>query len=218
MDLDSFVVATPRPLPVILLLDTSGSMEGVKIAALNAALKEMAQDLGGSATPQGEIHVGMVVFNSTVEVAPPVPAKDLVVKDHVAGGNTAMGAAIEAARKLLEDRERIPGRAYTPTLVLVSDGQPTDAADSAIRALLGSERGKRAARLALAIGDDADVEMLKRFVANPEVPVFRAHETAKIRDFFRWVTFSVQVRTKSRDPDAAPLPPVAGFDADDLVY
>ena len=46
MDLDSFVVATPRSLPVVLL----GSMEGVKIAALNAALKEM----GGSATPQGD--------------------------------------------------------------------------------------------------------------------------------------------------------------------
>lgn len=64
MDLDSFVVATPRPLPVILLLDTSGSMEGVEIAALNAALKEMAQDLGGSTTPQREIQVGLVVFEN----------------------------------------------------------------------------------------------------------------------------------------------------------
>lgn len=218
MDLDSFVVATPRPLPVLLLLDTSGSMTGTKIAALNSALKEMAQDLGGSSTPQGEIHVGVVVFHSQVDVADPVPAKLFTVPEYVAGGQTAMGAAIEAARVMLEDRERIPARAYTPTLVLVSDGQPTDAADSAIRALLGSERGKRATRLALAIGDDADVEMLKRFVSNPEVPVFRAHETARIREFFRWVTFSVQMRTKSRDPDAAPLPPVAGFDAEDLVY
>lgn len=218
MDLDSFVVATARPLPVILLLDISGSMEGTKIAALNAALKEMSQDLGGSATPQGEIHVGVVVFNSSVDVSPPVPAKDFVPREFTASGQTAMGAAIDAARLLLEDRERIPSRAYTPTLVLVSDGQPTDGADAAIRALLGSERGKRAARLALAIGDDADVDMLKRFVANPEVPIFRAHETARIRDFFRWVTFSLQLRTKSRDPDAAPLPPVVGFDDADIIY
>lgn len=218
MNLDSFVVATARPLPVILLLDISGSMEGTKIAALNAALKEMAQDLGGSATPQGEIHVGVVVFNSSVDVSPPVPAKDFVAREFMASGRTQMGAAIDAARLLLEDRERIPSRAYTPTLVLVSDGQPTDGADAAIRALLGSERGKRAARLALAIGDDADVDMLRRFVANPEVPVIRAHETARIRDFFKWVTFSLQLRTKSRDPDAAPLPPVVGFDDADLIY
>lgn len=218
MDLDAFVVATPRPLPVLLLLDTSGSMAGTKIAALNAALKELTQDLGGSTTPQGEVHLGVITFNSRVDVVAPVPARLCVPSEHVAGGCTAMGAAIEAARALLEDRERMSSRAYTPTLVLVSDGQPTDAAKPAINALLASERGKRATRLALAIGDDADVDMLKQFVANPEIPVFRANETARIRDFFRWVTFSVQMRSKSRNPDAAPLPPVAGFDASDLVY
>ena len=218
MDLDRFVTATPRPLPVILLLDVSGSMQGPKIASLNASLKELAQDLAGSATPQGEIHIGLVVFSSGVDARDPVAAAAFVPEEFRADGQTAMGAAIDAVRAMLEDRERIPSRAYTPTLVLVSDGQPTDGAEKAIERLLGSDRGRKATRLALAIGDDADVDMLKRFVANPELPVFRAQETAKIRDFFRWVTFSVQVRTKSRNPDAAPVPPVAGFDPGDLVY
>jgi uncharacterized protein YegL len=218
MDLEQFVNPAPRPLPVILLLDTSGSMEGTKIAALNAAIKELAQDLAGSRAPQGEIHVGTILFSSSTIVADPVPASDFVPRELVAGGNTSMGAAIDQARLLLENREKIPARAYTPTLVLVSDGVPTDHAVKAIDALLASERGKKCPRLALAIGDDADVEMLKRFVANPELPVLRAQEVSKIREFFRWVTFSVRLRTRSRDPDAAPVPPLTGFDPEDVVY
>ncbi|MFL5346088.1 MAG: hypothetical protein ACJ8AT_14970 [Hyalangium sp.] len=43
-----------------------------------------------------------------------------------AEGRTLMGAAFELARELIEDRTRLPARAYRPTLVLVSDGIPTD--------------------------------------------------------------------------------------------
>ena len=40
-DPSKFTLTTAKPLPVILLLDTSGSMSGDKITALNQAVHEM---------------------------------------------------------------------------------------------------------------------------------------------------------------------------------
>jgi uncharacterized protein YegL len=218
MSLDDFVLPTPRPLPVIVLADASGSMHGSKIAALNAALRELSQDLAQATTPQGEVHLGFVIFNERVDVRPPLRAAEVVWQEVQADGQTRMGGALDAVRELLEDKERLPPRAYTPTLVLASDGAPTDHFTRALRDLMASERAAKATRVALAIGEDADLDVLREFVANVEIPVIRADEVAKIRDFFRWVTFSVRTRSKSIDPDASAVAPLVGFDEDDLVF
>jgi len=218
MSLDDFVLPTPRPLPVIVLADASGSMHGSKIAALNAALRELTQDLSDSTTPQGEVHLGFVVFNEHVDVRAPAKASEVVWQEVQANGQTRMGGALDAVRELLEDRERLPPRAYTPTLVLASDGAPTDHFSRALKDLMASERAAKATRVALAIGEDADVQVLRDFVGNVEIPVIRADEVAKIRDFFRWVTFSVRTRSKSVNPDASAVAPLVGFDQDDLVF
>ncbi|HCA19477.1 MAG TPA: hypothetical protein DEO40_02225, partial [Treponema sp.] len=42
-DPSKYTVAKARPLPVILLLDRSGSMSGEKISTLNSAVNEMIQ-------------------------------------------------------------------------------------------------------------------------------------------------------------------------------
>ena len=219
-DLDDFVLDSPRPLPVIILADTSGSMDGPKIASLNAALKELVQDLAGTRQPQGEIHLAVIAFDNSVRAGALAPASDFKPEEFVASGRTAMGAALDAARAMIGDPEQVPSRAYTPTLVLISDGVPTDHFDKALRDLMSHDRAKRATRMALAIGADANVDKLKAFVADPEVPVMRASEVAKIRDFFRWVTFSVQARSRSRDPNQ-PLvvsPEALDISTDDLVF
>lgn len=218
--LDGFVVQRPRPLPVIVLADCSGSMQGPKIAALNAAMRELAQDLSEATTPQGEIHIGLITFANGVDTHPPVPAGDFTPPELRASGRTAMGGAVDALRELLDDRERLPTRAYTPTVVLISDGVPTDHFESALRALLDDERGRRATRMALAIGDDADVGLLGRFIDHPEIPVIQAQDVSKIRDFFQWVSFSVQARSRSRNPNQQVVAPpqAAGLDDDDLVF
>ena len=131
-----------------------------------------------------------------------------------------MGGAVDALIRLVEDPERVPPHAYTPTVVLISDGVPTDNFEAALGRLLEPKRKHRMVRLAMAIGDDADQALLKRFIANAEIPLVKANETARIRDFFRWVTLSVQVRTQSRMPDAAPLvaPHLAHIPDEDLSY
>jgi uncharacterized protein YegL len=88
-------------------------------------------------------------------------------------------------------------------IVLVSDGQPNDEWEKPLAALLASNRGSRADRFALAIGEDADPAMLARFVNDPSRPVLRTSDARQVIKFFRWVTMSVTARSRSATPNAA---------------
>jgi uncharacterized protein YegL len=215
-----FGAQAARPLPVILLLDCSGSMSGEKIAAVNAAVRELGADMAATRQPQGEVHLCGIQFWDRVEVGPLQPATAWQAPTLVAAGRTAMGGAIDALIELLADRSRVPSTSFAPTVVLISDGVPTDDFEGAPSRLLSLPRREKIVRLAMAIGEDADQALLRRFIGDPEVPLVRANETARIRDFFRWVTLSVQVRTQSRMPDAAPLVAahLAHIPDGDLVY
>ena len=113
-----------------------------------------------------------------------------------------MGEAFELARTMVEDRDTVPSRAYRPTLVLVSDGVPTDDWRAPLATLLTSERASKATRFAMGIGADADRETLTAFLANDEGRVFEAHEAREIKNFFRWVTMSVTTRSRSANPNS----------------
>lgn len=213
--LKEFTTQSARPLPVILLADVSGSM-GVdgKIQALNHAVREMIEAFQDESDLRTEIHVSVVTFGGQSRVHLPLgPARDASWTDLGANGGTPMGAAFDLTRQMVEDKAAVPGRAYRPTVVLVSDGQPTDAWQQPLQALLGSERGGKAFRMALAIGADADHAVLRAFLADPESRVYRADEARQIRQFFQLVTMSVSARSRSANPNSAPVsPPNDGWD------
>lgn len=210
--LKEFTTRGARPLPVILLADVSGSM-GVdgKIQALNHAVKEMLETFRDESDLRAEIHVAIVVFGGRASVhLPMTPAAGASWTDMGASGGTPMGGAFDWARQMIEDREVVSGRAYRPTIVLASDGQPTDEWRGPLRELLASERASKADRFALAIGADADNEALRAFLDDPEQRVFQAGEAREIRKFFQLVTMSVSSRSRSANPNS-----VAALDADD---
>jgi len=200
-----FTIAKARPLPVIVLADASGSMsENGKIEALNQALIDMVRTFATESRVKAEIQVGLITFGgSKAELFVPLaPAHKISGTAAIpASGATPLGQALALATCLLEDKDLIPSRAYRPVLVLVSDGLPTDEWESALAGLDGSERASKATRFAMAIGDDADEAMLKRFVNDRETPVFKGHQARDIHRFFRAVTMSVAARTISANPD-----------------
>lgn len=204
--LKEFTTRAARPLPVILLADVSGSMAADgKIQALNHAVREMLEAFTDESDLRAEIHVSILTFGGSAQVHLPLgPAHEASWTDLGARGRTPMGAAFDLAREIVEDRAVVPRRAYRPTLVLVSDGQPTDDWKGPLQALLGSERGSKAFRMALAIGGDADHDVLQAFLADPEARVYSADEARQIRQFFELVTMSVSARSRSANPNSAP--------------
>lgn len=204
--LKEFTTQNARPLPVILLADVSGSMSSDgKIQALNHAVKEMIEAFKDEADLRAEVNVAVITFGEEARLHMPLtPARTATWTDLGAKGNTPMGAAFELARAMVEDKQVIPGRAYRPTIVLISDGQPNDDWKPPLEALLGSDRGGKAFRMAMAIGGDADQEVLKAFLANSEEPVRTGNDARQIREFFQFVTMSVSTRSRSANPNATP--------------
>lgn len=203
--LKAFAAPQPRPLPIIVLADTSGSMvENGKIDALNVALGQMIKSFAQESRLRAEIQVGLITFGGreAQQYLPLVAAQRIEGMQALqAAGATPMGSAFALARTLLEDKVLVPSRAYRPVVVLVSDGEPNDDWEAPLEALKTCERGSKASRFALAIGADADRDMLARFANDREAPVFEAHEVRDIVRFFRAVTMSVVARSSSATPD-----------------
>jgi len=208
--LKDFTIASARPLPVIILADVSGSMlENGKIQSLNQAVREMLEAFRDEDDLRAEIHVGVIAFGKgeARTHVPLSPASKVAWTDLTAVGNTPMGAAFDVARQLVESKDQIPSRAYRPTIVLVSDGQPNDEWAPPLKALLASERGGKAFRMALGIGADADQAVLRDFLADPKGKIYQAQEARQIRQFFQFLTMSVTSRSRSANPNAAPQSP-----------
>lgn len=230
MGLNSYVAREPRPLPIFILADTSGSMRGEKINELNLALREMLNALNDADDIRGKFQLSIIAFGRNVELVQPLAdINGLTLTELSASGNTPMGQAFETVMEMIEDREIVPPRAYTPTIVLISDGIPTDCSEEMYRrrnyfdweplkALHSGERSSKCQRLALGIGEDADTEMLKAFIDNPEVPVIKTKDASGITKFFRWVTMSTVARMHSVNPnEASVVAPIFDIDAEDIV-
>lgn len=204
-----FTASKAKPLPVILLLDTSGSMYGDKISSLNDAVRTMLGTFTKEESQANEFLVSIITFGGTASLAyPPTPASELGYTNLSADGGTPLGAAIDVAKSLIEDRELTPGRAYRPLVVLVSDGVPTDSWESKLDQFIQDGRSAKCDRMALGIGREAyegqGRATLERFIAGTEHKVFEAKDAGEIHNFFKFVTMSVVTRSLSQDPNAVP--------------
>ena len=184
-----------RPLHFIWIADCSGSMaiDG-KIQSLNTAIKEAIPNMQDVAdeNPNAQVLVRAVRFSDGAQwhVSQPTDIADFRWDDLNAGGVTSMGRALT----LVADQLKIPpmtDRALPPVLVLISDGQPTDDFTSGLQALMNEPWGRKAVRIAIAIGEDADQEVLKKFIANPELRPLQANNPEALTKYIRWVSTAV---------------------------
>jgi len=211
-DPSKFTVPTAKPLPVCLLLDVSGSMKGSKIENLNSAVKEMLSAFAEEEKMETEIMVSIITFGEEVKLHMPfTKASQISWQPINANGATPMGTALEMAKAMIEDKQTTPSRAYRPTIVLVSDGHPTGSYKQALENFISEGRSSKCFCIAMAIGSDADENMLNRFITNTpmlakDTPnrIFHANNAAQIPECFQRITMSVTMRTRSKNPNEAP--------------
>jgi uncharacterized protein YegL len=214
-----------RPLHVVFILDGSGSMAADgKIDALNRALHETVAPLRDLAAqnPFAEILVRAIVFGDGARwhIADPTPVADLVWPPVTAGGFTDLGAALTRVSEVL----RVPPmdqRAFPPVLVVISDGRPTDDFEAGLARLMAEPWGRRAVRLAIAIGSDVDLEVLSAFIGDSELRPFTAGDPEQLVYLVRFVsTAASQLASMPALPQsrpALPEPAVPRLSDDPLV-
>jgi uncharacterized protein YegL len=189
-------------MPVLVLADVSGSMDGEKILQLNRSVDTMFRSFAAEDSVRGEIQVAVITFGGAAAALhqPMTPASRLIWTDMVAGGRTPLGEALRLAAEILEDEEQVPLRAFPPTLVLVSDGAPTDEWEESMAELLESKRGASALRLSIGIGVDR-VEEAQRVLGtftSSGMAVMSAEQAHEISTNFRWVTETVTGQLQER--------------------
>ncbi|MEM7713376.1 MAG: VWA domain-containing protein [Cyanobacteria bacterium P01_A01_bin.68] len=189
-----------RPLHFIWLCDCSGSMsvEG-KIQSLNHAIREAIPHMQNAANdnPYAEILVRAIAFSDGAKwhIPHPTPVEHLRWSDLCAEGITDMGQALSMVSEQLK-LERMSDRALPPILVLISDGQPTDNFVGGLEMLMHQPWGKKAVKIAIAIGRDANCEILQRFIGNPEFKPLQANNPEALIRQIKWVS-TVAVKSVS---------------------
>lgn len=206
-DPSKYTVAKAKPLPVVLLLDTSSSMnaggEQSKIAELDSAVRDMIKDFAHEELLETEIQVSVITFGyDGVKLALPYTnASKVEMKKLEAQGNTPMGTALRMAKDMIEDKETTPSRAYRPLVILCSDGAPNDDWEVPMDNFIKDGRSSKCDRMAMAIGSDANEAVLKRFIEGTENPLFYAKDASSMHKFFKFVTMSVATRSHSQNPN-----------------
>lgn len=181
-----------RPLHFIWIADCSGSMEyDGKIQALNNAIQEAIPHMKEVAeeNPHAQILVRAVEFSNGARwhISQATPIADFEWANLSADGVTDMGQALS----LVADQLKIPPmtqRALPPVLVLISDGHPTDDFNDGLRTLMAEPWGKKSVRIAIAIGEDVDQDVLQKFIGNPEIRPLKANNPEALKNRIKWTS------------------------------
>lgn len=218
-----------RPLHFIWIADCSGSMrDDGKIQALNTAIREAIPHMQKVAdeNPNAQVLVRAIKFSNGAQwhISQPTDVADFRWADLSAEGVTDMGKALS----MVAEQLKIPpmtDRALPPVLVLISDGQPTDDYKKGLQELMDQAWGKKAVRIAIAIGADADLDVLQKFIGHAEITPLQANNPESLVKYIKWVSTvvlksaSAPASQTAGDPLTAPNVPIpvapALLDADE---
>lgn len=198
-----------KPFPIILLLDTSGSMSmpvsnhdtSSRISELNQAVSDLLETL--KKEREFTYSVSAITFGSSIELhTPPTDAQNLIWSPLTPGGMTPLAIALEMAADLIEDRDQIPNRCFKPTIILVSDGAPNGKPWTPAMSRLRTEgRSQHCDRISIGIGEDAfhgpARDVLETFIKDSYFDVvFEAKDSMHLRMIFRQITMSIIEKSK----------------------
>jgi uncharacterized protein YegL len=176
---------------VIWLIDTSGSMaQDGKIQALNNAVREALPHLREAAreNPHANVLVRVVAFADEArwQTVEPTPVERFTWNDFLQpGGVTNLGAALAL---VAADFATLQERGLPPVLVLITDCQATDDVDAGLRALGSTPWGARAVRIGIGLGRDADHDLLRRFMGDPDQTPLSASNPEQLTAAIRWAS------------------------------
>ncbi|TAF67629.1 MAG: VWA domain-containing protein [Flavobacterium sp.] len=201
-----------RRLPVYFLLDTSGSMRGEPIQALNNALSGMINTLRSDAQALDSLWISVITYDREVkEIAPLTELVSFQLPEITCpqSGPTHTGMALEMLHEKVKS-DIIKGSPtqkgdWKPLLFLFTDGKPNDLQlyREMIPKIKASDFG---AIVCCAAGHMADDSLLKELTDN--VVHLDSADSSTLKQFFKWVSDTIEQGNKSQGTgEVISLPP-----------
>ena len=207
-----------RRLPVYFLLDTSGSMNGEPIQALNNALSSMIYSLRTDAQAQETLWISIVTFDREVkEIVSLTDLQSFQLPEITCpqSGPTFTGRGLQLIyqKATTEIRKGTPDQKgdWRPLLFVFTDGKPSDI--QLYREMIPKVKQLNFGTIiGCAAGKLADDSVLKE-LCDTVVHIDTADSTT-LRQFFKWVSDTIEQGNKSMgttDNVTIPPPPSEEF-------
>lgn len=185
----------PEPrCPCALVLDTSQSMAGEPIAALERGLHLFREQLMTVPLARKRVEVAVIAFGASVQVVQDFVTADRFVPPRLhVGGQTPLCTAALMALDQVETRKqryRANGIAYSrPWIILITDGMPQgdsmETTREAVRRIHEAEEQSKAAFFAVGV-QGANMKLLGRIAVRPALLL----DGLCFADLFAWLSAS----------------------------
>lgn len=209
------LVSNPEPrCPCLLILDTSGSMQGTPITQLNQGLQTFKQELMSDHMATQRVEVGIITFGPVQIVSHFQTADTFIPPQLISSGNTPMGEAIETGLAMLEDRKHTYKQAgisyYRPWIFLITDGGPTDNWRRAAEKVRAGDNNEKKQFSFFAVGvEGADMSKLSEICSINRPPM--KLQGLSFRELFSWLSSSLSGVSRSQPGQVVALPAPTGW-------
>ena len=204
----------PEPrCPVLLLVDTSGSMSGERIRQLNQGISIFKEEVIKDDVARMRAEIAIVSFGGSVKLRQDfVTVDDFEHVQLITEGDTPMGQGIEYALNLVEKRKEIYRsngiQFYRPWIFLITDGGPTDEWKSAAQRVRQCESSKKITFFAVGV-EEADMSILRE-ISPPERPPVKL-QGLSFNSMFMWLSSSMSRVSSGKVGDMQALEPIRGW-------
>jgi len=196
----------PEPrCPCVLLLDTSGSMQGNSIDELNRGLQAFREELFSDSLSMKRVEIAVITFGPVSVMQEFTTADNLRPMQLEAAGDTPLGAAVGRGLTLLKQRKEILRdngiKLFRPWIFLLTDGAPTDQWQHLPPIIRAGEENKSFSFFALGV-KDADFNVLKQIAVREPMRL----EGVRFKEFFLWLSASLKNVSRSNPGDKVSIP------------
>ena len=156
--------------PVVLLLDTSASMDGYPIQELNRGVKQFFSEISSDEIARFSVETNIITFGGSVTSVMDFTgcSGELNVPTFSAGGYTPLGEALTLGMRKIQDQRRIYQQngiaSYKPWVIVLSDGMPNDDWHAAAEKAKAMADSGKMVYLGIGVGDDINMNLFAQLV------------------------------------------------------
>jgi uncharacterized protein YegL len=186
-----------RRLPVFILIDSSSSMKGEAINAVNLGLNSLLSELRSNPFAIESVFLSVISFNTKAQIVRPF--SDLLQTDSIfieAKGQSNFGLGLdllinELKNKINKTTKDQKGD-WKPLVFLMTDGRPSGAWKKKLKEFLALNIGQW---IICACGIKTNLKIIESMGGN--LIILNNKNNESVLKFFRWISNSVVTQSKS---------------------